>query len=284
MKITRKAIKELAQGIMPPVMFRGMISILGVGITLRGKYGSWAEASSHSATYDADFILEKVRSALLQVKRGEAAFERDSVLFDEIQYSHPVLAGLLRAALSSGGSLSVLDFGGSLGSSYYQNRQLLYGLRELRWSVVEQKRFVAVGRAQFEDDTLRFYYSIAECLQAERPNVVLLSSVLQYLENPQAILEQILCSGIEYLIIDMLPIHQGPNDLITVQHVPKRIYAASYPFRIFAERAVLNDLLRKYEQVLAFDTLELPALRGFAAKYQGYLLRRRTAQQSQAER
>lgn len=34
--------------------------------------------------------------ATLKVKRGEAVFERDSVLFDEIQYSWPVTAALIR--------------------------------------------------------------------------------------------------------------------------------------------------------------------------------------------
>ena len=58
-----------------------------------------------------------------QYERG--VYERDSVLFDTIRYSWPLLSDLLRAASEDQNHLSVLDFGGSLGSSYYQNRVFL---------------------------------------------------------------------------------------------------------------------------------------------------------------
>ena len=74
----------------------------------------------------AQDILDKVLAATLKVKQGQAVFERDSVLFDEIEYSWPLLAGLMWAAASNGGKLNVLDFGGALGSSYYQNRKFLH--------------------------------------------------------------------------------------------------------------------------------------------------------------
>ena len=44
---------------------------------------------------------------MLKIKAGEAAFDRDSVLFAEVQHSFPVLAGLLRAAVESGNQLNV---------------------------------------------------------------------------------------------------------------------------------------------------------------------------------
>src|SRR5690606_1701818 len=108
-----------------------------------------------------------------------AVFERDSMLFDEVHHSFPVLAGLLRAAAENAGSLSVLDFGGSLGSSYYQCKDFLAVIRELQWSVVEQEHFVRAGREEFSTDRLNFFYSIAECVESAAPNVALLSGVLQ---------------------------------------------------------------------------------------------------------
>jgi putative methyltransferase (TIGR04325 family) len=38
-----------------------------------------------------------------------------------------------------------LDFGGSLGSSYFQNKKFLDALRLVEWNVVEQENFVATG-------------------------------------------------------------------------------------------------------------------------------------------
>ena len=72
------------------------------------------------------------------MKRGEAVYERDSVIFDHIEYSFPVLCGLLRAAVEDDGKLNVLDFGGSLGSSYYQKKGFLAVCKHLRWSIIEQ--------------------------------------------------------------------------------------------------------------------------------------------------
>src|SRR5712691_3342391 len=89
---------------------------------LSGDYAAWEDAVHASTGYDSEVILEKTRTALLQVKNGQAVYERDSVVFDEVQYAWPLLAGLLWIATRSGGKLDVLDFGGSLGSTYFQNR------------------------------------------------------------------------------------------------------------------------------------------------------------------
>ena len=56
-----------------------------------------------------------------KVKNGETVYERDSVIFDQIEYSWPVLTGLMCAAAQNSGCLKVLDFGCSLGSSNLEN-------------------------------------------------------------------------------------------------------------------------------------------------------------------
>ena len=81
----------------------------------------------------------------------DPAFERDGVVFDQPDYNFPLLACLLRVATESGNRLRVLDFGGSLGSTYFQCRPFLGGVSELRWTVVEQPQFVECGRREFED-------------------------------------------------------------------------------------------------------------------------------------
>src|SRR5205823_2837625 len=101
------------------------------------------------------------------------------------------LAALLRASVRKG-SLSVLDFGGALGSSYFQCRKFLSPLRHLRWSVVEQAAQVACGRADFSNDELVFYESVEACLKQETPDLLVLSSVLQYLPDPHKTLSELL--------------------------------------------------------------------------------------------
>jgi putative methyltransferase (TIGR04325 family) len=85
-------------------------------------YFSWVEAMEHCVedrTEKAE-ALERLKDAYLKVKSGEAVYQRDSFIFDKIQYSWPLLSGLLWIASLNNSSLNVLDFGGSLGASYYQ--------------------------------------------------------------------------------------------------------------------------------------------------------------------
>jgi putative methyltransferase (TIGR04325 family) len=220
---------------------------------LSGDYGSWGDAMAASTGYDSDIILEKTRAALLMVKNGEAAYERDSVLFDEIQYAWPLLAGLMWVAARCGGKLNVLDFGGSLGSSYFQNRVFLSALPGVRWNIVEQSSHVGIGKAYFEDDYLRFYAGIAECLADTQPTIVLLGSVLQYLEHPYTVFDQTLELPCDHIIIDRTPFWAGPADRLCVQTVPPGIYPASYPSWIFSRSQFHSHIHDDWKIMVKFD-------------------------------
>ena len=115
-----------------------------------GNFSSWNEAAAMATGYQAAPILDKVKTAVLKVKRGEAVYERDSVLFNEVEYSWPLLATLNWIAAQNNGGLKVVDFGGSLGSSYFQNRKFLEPL-DIKWNVIEQENFVKAGRDEIQD-------------------------------------------------------------------------------------------------------------------------------------
>jgi putative methyltransferase (TIGR04325 family) len=237
-----------------------------------GDYPSWGEAARASSGYDSSHILEKVKTALLKVKRGEASYERDSVLFDRTEYSWPLLAGLLWIASVNNSRLNVLDFGGSLGSSYFQNRQFLSHLKELSWSIVEQHHFVRCGREHFQNGTLRFYASIDEYLAEGRPTVLLLSSVLPYLEKAEECLNDMLKRGFPYIIVDRTSFVIHGKERITVQRVPAWIYDASYPCRFFNERQFLETFVAAgYELIVDFET---PDRANIPSVFKGFIFRR----------
>ena len=52
-----------------------------------GTFESWESARSQAKGYNNETILERVRASVLKVRNGEAVYERDSVLFDKIQYA-----------------------------------------------------------------------------------------------------------------------------------------------------------------------------------------------------
>jgi putative methyltransferase (TIGR04325 family) len=265
--------------IMPPLVLRtvGLIKTLGAGrFRFAGPYATWEEAASRSTGYDATGILERVREATRQVTRGEAAFERDSITFRDPEHPYPLLAVLLRAAIESYGRLSVLDYGGSLGSVYYQCRTFLRALTTVRWSVVEQPAFVECGMREFQTDELRFYPTVEESVRADRPDVALLSSVLQYLPDPYAISREIASAGPRYIVIDRTPVHEKPDDAIVVQHVPASIYAASYPCRIFSRQGLSRLFGDDYLLFSTFESLKFEALeRALNARYEGLVFQKR---------
>jgi putative methyltransferase (TIGR04325 family) len=212
-------------------------------IIFAGHYANWVDALRDSEGYDSPLILNKTRDALLQVKNGNAVYERDSVLFDKIEHSFPLLAGLLRAAIAQEGKLCVVDFGGALGSSYFQCRAFLKPVRQLQWLVVEQTAHVLCGRKDFQSDELFFYNNIEECAANHRPNVLLLSGVLQYLPEPYAILRHLLVHGFPHILLDRMAFLKRDADRLTVQTVPESIYPASYPAWFFSESRLMAEFV-----------------------------------------
>jgi putative methyltransferase (TIGR04325 family) len=122
-----------------------------------GNYSNWQEALDQCSGYDAVEILERVKTATLKVKNGDAVYERDSVLFDHIEYSWPLVSALLMIGLKNNRQIKVLDFGGSLGSSYFQNRHFLSEFDNVQWNVVEQENYVACGQQFIQDSHLRIF-------------------------------------------------------------------------------------------------------------------------------
>ena len=237
---------------------RGLNKFRNAGATSRlefeGDYLSWAEASAKAGGYSEAGILDKCAQSLFKVKNGEAVHERDSVLFDRIEYSWPLLSGLLRAAIGNKGELHVLDFGGSLGSTYFQNRVFLRGI-PVCWSIVEQEGFVSRGRELFQDERLRFFYTMEEAVKNDpRINVCVISSTLPYLPDPYAFVSQLIKFRFEYIIVDRTYFIDGDRDRLVIQHVPETIYDAHYPAWFFSEKRLLESFGPEYEILADFDS------------------------------
>ena len=219
-----------------------------------GDYTSWQAAMQYCEGYDADIILDNCKNALLKVKKGEATYERDGVLFDKIEYSWALLAMLQHIAMENNGKLCVLDFGGSLGSSYYQNKGFLGLVKTIKWCIVEQPHFVKCGKQYFQNEQLHFYYSIEDCLAENKPDVLLLSGVLAYLEQPNDWINKFLALELPYIIIDRTAFVKNNRDILTVEIVPLRMYKASYPSWFFNLEQFIEPFLKPYSILAVFDS------------------------------
>ena len=250
--------KEFIRNWTPPVVIKSIVKLKGTDSCFKGDFSSWQEAANLCVGYDDKKILEKVLASTLKVKNGEAVYERDSVIFDHIEYAWPVTSCLMWTAARYNGRLNVIDFGGSLGSSYFQNIKFTEKLPELSWSIIEQPHYVEAGRSYIEDKYLRFYNNIDECLMDNDSNVVLLSSVLQYLPEPFKVLDEILSSGINTLIIDRTCYLNSSNiSQIKIQSVTDDVYKTSYPCHFFIEKDVVKYIEnRGYSLIETFDSLD----------------------------
>ena len=210
-----------------------------------GNYQSWDVIEKKCTGYDANVILDTVKAAVLKVRNGEAIYERDSVLFDEIEYSQPLLNAFTQSILNN--TLHIVDFGGSLGSSYFQNRNQFSKQLDLKWSVVEQQHFVEVGKNEIAIDHLSFFNTVQEALKEQKNQVLFLSSVIPYFKEPYALINKMLEYNFEYIIIDRTAFIEGDNERITKQIVPEFIYKATYPAWFLNEKKFINAFSEKYE-------------------------------------
>jgi putative methyltransferase (TIGR04325 family) len=248
------AASALAREWLPPPVTRWLRARFGL-IHFAGAHGSWQQALHQCKGYDDVDIVQRVEAAALAVKNGQARFERDGVLLPRIEYQLAVLSGLLLAASHArDGRLRVLDFGGGLGTSYRQNRVFLAGLAELRWCIVEQPAFVASGKRHFEDGIIEFLADLDACLAGGAPDVVLLSSVLPYVEAPHALLQRLLSARPRVVIVDRTPFIDAAEDRLCVQTVSARQYAASYPAWFFSRTRFLRAFGGDYRLLEEFDS------------------------------
>lgn len=219
----------------------------------KGNYKNWAEAKAKTSGYDGAVILEKCKNAQKLVIRGDVAFERDSVTFSKMEYNWQLVSLLLYCTSKQNGKLNVLDFGGSLGSTYYQYKHLFSGLNECLWSIVEQSNFVNCGKEDFQNEILKFYNNTKECIDDRNPDILLISNCLQYIENAEELLTELLSFNFQYIILDLIALSKLNKDIITVQKVNPIIYNASYPCQFFDEKKIINIFEHKYKIVFDYN-------------------------------
>jgi putative methyltransferase (TIGR04325 family) len=238
--------KEILRQYLPPAILDWLLRMGAGGNKFKYGFESWEEAASLCSGYDNSRIVEVVTMASRKVRDEEAVYERDGVLFAEIQYSWPLLACLL-ATPRSHGPWNIVDWGGALGSSYRQNKQFLNSAGiDVNWYVVEQPTLVRVGQSEFSNEELSFH--------SQTPNntpgffdVVLFASSLNYISNTDHVINTVLKMEPSRIIFDRTPTARGVTDLYGVQTVGRDIYKASYPIRIFGNNKIAELLSPKYD-------------------------------------
>ena len=249
--------KSDIKGWIPPKLLPILRRIGGQSLRFIGGYQSWELAEQASLGYSHSDILKQVICATRKILAGDAAYERDGFIFQEEDYSYPLISMLMHGALSNSGHLDVIDFGGSLGSTYRQCLPLLGGVASLRWQVIEQAHYVDAGKAEFEDGVLSFHKRREDTeLMAGVRQLLLLSSVMQYLQNPIQELKKLMGANISHVVIDRTPMHNESGHRLSVQHVPANLNEGSYPCWIFSRKDLLTLFPAPWKLLVEFPCLD----------------------------
>lgn len=261
--------RRIVKAIMPPAMLR-------FGRSIRDwsrPCASWEEAKQKSTGYDSPAILARARAAMRRIKEDPTLQERDTVVFPRTgPSSWPLLASLLWVASKDRGRLAVLDFGGSLGSTFFEYETAIRHVPELSWNIVEQPLFVASGIADFSTERLLFFPDITSCQTECDCNVFLMSSVLQYLEKPYDMLASALAVRPAFFILDRTAFHARNCDCVVVQR--STVARESYPCWFLNEARVRELFEESYDLVWEWPSWEDSS---FAyPRFKGFVFVRRT--------
>lgn len=264
----------LIESFTPPIVWEGVRRLLSRvrarRIRFAGHFNTWTEAEACSTGYASQGILDRTIEATRKVKSGKAAFERDGVAFDQMEYNFALAWALMRTAARHG-RLHVLDVGGALGSTYFQSRPLINDASDVRWAIVEQPAHVEAGAKEFADRELTFHNTIDDARQHEEYDVCLLSGVIQCLPDPTEFINSIFKLRFPAIILDRTPFMLDGATRLTVQYVPEWIYPASYPAWFFSKKELLNIFKERYQLIGTWPALDNLHPEGGRAEYSGFL-------------
>ena len=206
-------------------------------IKIIGKFQNWKVALQNSSSYNNKVIFQKTKKSFEQVLKKNAKFERDSIAFYENSPDKELISIIKKIYKNK--KIIICDFGGSLASLYFQNKDYL-DPDKYQWHVIEQKQYVKYAKNNMNNKNLKFHTKF-NSLPKKKIDLVIFSSVLQYIEFPDLILKKVFEKKTKNIIITRTPFHKK-EDVIKIQVVTKHIYAASYPIRIFNKKNFLNKI------------------------------------------
>lgn len=201
----------------------------------------------NSVGYSDKGIISTVAIAAGLVRDKISPYERDGVIFTEIQYSWPLLSSLLFAA-NICKSHNIVDFGGALGSTFQQNYKFLSRLPiKLKWKIVELEHFVEIGSQEFANTNLSFYRTINEASN-NGVDIFLFCGSLNYVPNPYQTLKESMASKPQFIILDRVLVTYKKKDIFAVQKLGK-LSPHNYPLTILSNLNLQNIISKEYNLI-----------------------------------
>jgi putative methyltransferase (TIGR04325 family) len=213
---------------------RALLSRL-IGFT---RVDSWNTALAKSIGYESSSVVGPVIEAARQLRNDcqEAALATSRY--------HQVASGMLcciaQYDLKKNQPIRVLDFGGGSADYFFQFEKFVPHI-SFEWTVLETPALAEAMQRDLGHDhaNLRWVDSFEKT--SESYDVVLCSSVLQYVEKPFEVLDQLVKKS-QFLILNRLPLVDTAEHFVAVQRIVTKRKRGSYPAHFFSESKFMQDL------------------------------------------
>jgi putative methyltransferase (TIGR04325 family) len=243
--------KDVLKSLTPPILWQAMRMLKSRTGTQRvfdfeGPYPSWEAAASRAGGWNEESIAGDLDTAI-KVRDGLIEFEMDGLAREQIIYSTTVISFLLLALSRQKTTINIIDFGGGLGSNYFQNRKLLRQLSgtSVSWNVVERPICAKSGTEHFQTEELKFFSSLEVAVAKLKPipDALIFTGSLQYLAEPFLLLDQVVNYGIKLVAFDRLLVSPLSDHAAFVQRL--NFSPASFPVWCFSKDAFISWLTGK---------------------------------------
>ena len=139
------ALQKIIKKITPPIFIE---IVKGIFFSKKSKYGfhgnytCWEEVSKQVTGWETDIIFDKINQSTNQLEKKDGFFERDGEIISSTNQNFPLIYSLINSINIEKKELSIIDFGGSLGTHYKRYRQFINNGIKISWAIVEQKKYV----------------------------------------------------------------------------------------------------------------------------------------------
>jgi putative methyltransferase (TIGR04325 family) len=212
--------RELIKQFIPPILIasiRGCPTSTKPRFIWEGIYPRRRDVPTENNSYDDTIEIRRqydwTRAGLDLVDAGKLPHLR-----------HEVLAVIAAIVAARTGAVSILDFGGAVGSGYVQLMGTLPTNAAIRYDVVDLPNMCAAGRRLFAGDP-RITFHICLPPFDDGLDIVYASSVLQYVDDYCELLLQLASTKATFILLGQLAAGNIPTFATKQMNLEKKILA-----------------------------------------------------------
>ncbi|MDD5209312.1 MAG: methyltransferase, TIGR04325 family [Elusimicrobiales bacterium] len=199
-----------------------------------GVYKNYRDVPASGSGYSADAVLAAMAEHTRKLKEALASGSGSSGEYSGDNLLLPFLA----AAVSAGGPVRILDFGGGMGEGYLRLKAAL--TVPVDYHVVELERTCAEGRSLFRDaGDIFFHEALPQGL--ENVDIVHINSALQYIEDYAGLLGRLAACAPRYILL----VRFSAVEIPTFAALQKNLEGTKLPYWFFNSREIIQLLAGK---------------------------------------